>query len=97
MISQEEFDQLLPGDLVQIVNEWVPGSGQNNEGLMDKWLGEIMTVKYRDRNDLRMEEDDHDRDRFHRSGGWFWSRIMIERVVDVNEKIEFDVLLDSVF
>lgn len=55
MISKEEFDQIQPGDRVQIVDKWV-GGGHNSEGLMDKWLGHIMTVMSRDQRDLMMEE-----------------------------------------
>ena len=93
MISEEEFDAIQPGDQVQIVKKWV-GGGYNSDGLMDKWLGNIMTVKSRDRSDLRMIEDQHDRDDLPGlRGGWFWSRPMIERVI--HEKVE--ISLDSVF
>lgn len=93
MISKEEFDQIQPGDRVQIVDKWV-GGGHNSEGLMDKWLGQIMTVMKRDQRDLMMEEDRHDRDAFAGlTGGWFWKRNMIERVI--YDKVE--ISLDSVF
>lgn len=93
MISKEEFDQIQPGDRVKIVDKWV-GGGHNSEGLMDKWLGHIMTVNSIVHGDLVMEEDQHDSDAFAGfSGGWYWRRNMIERVI--YDKVE--ISLDSVF
>lgn len=43
-MTQEEFNTLKPGDKVRIVKEklW---HDWDNEGLMDKWLGKVMTVR----------------------------------------------------
>lgn len=39
-----DIETLAPGTKVKIVDEWRPSCGQNVEGLMDKYLGQIVTV-----------------------------------------------------
>lgn len=57
------------GDRVRIVSEWGPSAGVNKEGLMDKWLGKVMTVRAYESGSLyRMEEDKTEND----GAGWFW-------------------------
>ena len=57
------------GDKVRIVKE-KKGPDWNREGLMDKWLGEIMTIEsVKDFNYYKMKED---------KGEWYWFERMIE-------------------
>ena len=57
------------GDKVRIVKE-KKGPDWNREGLMDKWLGEIMTIEsVLDFNYYKMKED---------GGSWYWEDHMIE-------------------
>ena len=69
------------GDKVKIVDDWGGRIGQNIQGLMDKWLGQVMTISEfvdTSRNWMRMVEDNGDRPG---GGGWSWSCKMIDRVV----------------
>lgn len=80
-MTVEEYDSLMPGDQVRIVASRV--RGMNSDGLMDKWLGQVMTVDMRcTDNTLRMLEDKGDR-----PGGsrWVWRRGMIDRIADETE------------
>ena len=55
------------GDKVRIVSKWGEGCCQNEKGKMDKWLGEVMTVRYAGCSIYRMVEDTED----NICGGWF--------------------------
>ena len=53
--------QYQVGDRVRIVDEWPPrGAFQNREGLMDKYLGTVMTIQRVNKGYYTMKEDDHD-------------------------------------
>ena len=78
-MTQEEFSTLKPGDKVRIVKEkgdkW---DGEWDwEGLMDKWLGEVMTVRGKDLFRAKMKEDKREG-----VGGWSWFPKMIECKVE---------------
>ena len=64
IVKQDRYEV---GDKVKIVDAWVPGCGQNSSGLMDKWLGKIMTIREVKCLHCCMEEDQGDR-----PGGWNW-------------------------
>ncbi len=57
------------GDKVRIIEKWVDGCCQNNEGRMDKWLGKVMTIKQVERGHYFMVEDQKDRGYY----GWAWN------------------------
>lgn len=81
-MTEKEFNELKPGDKVQIVEERT--AGMNSLGAMDKWLGKIMTVKcfaYSDR--IRMEEDQNE----NYYNGWCWNKDMIKCKVPFEEII----------
>lgn len=62
--------QYKVGDKVWIVGEW-PKDGsahQNCQGLMDKWLGKVMTIRGQSTDVYLMEEDVGERG----SDGWVW-------------------------
>lgn len=83
-MTVEEYDSLMPGDQVRIVASRV--RGMNSDGLMDKWLGQVMTVDRRcTDNSLRMLEDKGERPG---GGRWMWTRNMIDRIVDDNEECD---------
>ena len=85
----KEFKKLKVGDKVRIVkvkNCW----GWNGSGLMDKWLGKIMTVRSIDTmfDSVLMEEDKKE----GYSMGWHWFPEMIEEKV---EKIKDTIVIKS--
>lgn len=69
------IEDLYPGMRVKIVDEWCKGCIQNINGAMDKWLGEIVTI----RNIIPrggsarfyIEEDDQN---------WVWNPYMVEYI-----------------
>ena len=68
------------GDKVKIVDAWGGRIGQNNQGRMDKWLGQVMTISEfisTNRSWMRMVEDDGE----NGDRGWSWSCRMIDRIV----------------
>lgn len=76
---------LHSGLRVKIVDSWA--DGDDFDPKMDRWLGEVMTVK-----DIRyggrviMEEDAGEcRRHFADDGHWFWHPSMIDRIVDDDE------------
>lgn len=75
-MTQEEFNTLKPGDKVRIAKEKT-GFGWNCEGLMDKWMGEVMTVREVLNGWVKMEEDKEEHLK-----GWFWYPEMIECKVE---------------
>lgn len=52
------------GDKIKIVDTWNPYTWENSDGLMDKWLGEIMTINKIEFNSYCMKED---------KGEWSWN------------------------
>lgn len=76
---------LSPGDRVKIAEKWAPSAGGHyrcdSDGLMDHWLGKIMTVRYVYSGEdpfIRCEEDAGE---FH-GRGWNWFPEFIEYVVE---------------
>lgn len=59
------------GDKVVIVSRRV--DGMNNNGRMDHWLGQTMTIRSKSVTDYFMIEDQTEND-----GGWYWSDNMID-------------------
>ena len=88
MISEAQFDALIPGDKVQIVSSWHPFSEENKFGYMDKWLGEIVTVREWSGDRIQMIEDQGEN-----YGGWYWNRFCIERVLPDVSAIGVDELI----
>ena len=41
-----DLSELRPGMKVKIVDQWGPGCGENPEGHMDYWLGQIVTIRH---------------------------------------------------
>lgn len=62
------------GDRVRIVSKWGAGCYQNRDGVMDKWLGKVMTVKFAGATVYKMVEDATEND----GRGWFWYTNSIE-------------------
>ena len=79
-MTQEEVNTLKPGDKVRIVKE-KKGGVWNDEGMMDKWMGKVMTV--REISEIfgnfhaKMEEDKEEY-----INGWWWHAEMIECKVE---------------
>ena len=53
------------GDRVRIMEEWGEGCAQNPDGLMDKWLGKVMTIRSVESHGYYTMEEDN--------GRWAWS------------------------
>jgi hypothetical protein len=72
------------GDKVRIVSKWPKNRAakQNRDGLMDKWLGKVMTIRDVGGDYYRMEEDEHELPFFN---GWVWNEACIAG--PVNRKI----------
>jgi len=45
------------------------GGTWNVDGEMDKWLGRVMTINYKDEDSYQMEEDENE----NNGDGWWWS------------------------
>jgi len=82
---------LHKGDRVKIVDLWVPGCHQNSDGLMDQYLGSVMTVRYVSESFCNLVEDREDL----RPTGWTWYPASIEYIVgkdDGSDCKEYDLL-----
>lgn len=95
-----DISTLKPGDVVRIVDEWIEKNGrQNNQGLMDKYLGSEMTVqtieKYGGEYYAKMIED---KDDMHTDGrGWTWFNEMIAGLsTDEDFEVCDDILFSSI-
>ena len=74
------MDKIKIGDKVLIYRKI---SNFNNAGLMDKWIGKIMTVrKIYDSNSYRMEEDVEEGG-FFIGRGWCWETECMKLVKDI--------------
>lgn len=71
------------GDKVRIVEEWNDECNQNRLGLMDKWLGKVMTVRSIESCYYRMEEDFGE----NVGDGWAWGEKSIAGLADTGHKI----------
>ena len=74
IVKQDHYEV---GDKVKIVNDRT--RGMNEIGLMDHWLGKVMTIRSCDL-DYRMKEDIKEW-----RNGWFWQDEMIEGKVVEDE------------
>ena len=84
------------GDKVKIVDEWGGNIGQNNQGLMDKWLGKTMTIDSIHDSYACMLEDVGDPPGW---GRWAWYERMIDYVIPVYEppKMSEEDILSMLF
>lgn len=77
----DEAVPIEPGMKVVIVDDWGGNVGQNPNGLMDKWLGQTMTVRYTIGNtNFAMYEDIGDVPGAV-DYGWSWNRHMLKEVL----------------
>lgn len=89
-----DIDTLVPGTKVKIIDEWMPLCGQNAEGLMDKYLGQIVTVFQVQGNTVLIEEDAGDCE-FQAGGHWCWNAFCFECIIDDVEYEDFDISSES--
>lgn len=74
------IQELEPGMNVKIVDEWTPDGECWEAAGMDKWLGQIMTIKQiHDDLYVTMEEDFGDSENHDRH--WHWPEPAIECIV----------------
>ena len=83
-MDKQQFKNLKVGDKVRIVSV-KKGDSWNSDGLMDKWLGKIMTVRENFGYKIKMVEDQKEW-----SNGWNWYNGMIAEKV-VNKEIHITV------
>lgn len=77
-----DINDLSPGMVVKIVDNWNDNTGQNTSGLMDKYLGTFMTIKEVKSFDILMEEDQGDRIlSIGKTFGWYWNKYAIDYIV----------------
>lgn len=81
------LDLLSPGMRVKIVDRWGAGCYQNDEGKMDKYLGQVVTVLKLESSYALIEEDAEDCPS-HLSGHWYWSPSCFDYIVDEEEDFE---------
>lgn len=88
----KEFEQLKPGTRLKFKDAWPKyAEWPNEEGQMDHWLGQIVTFRYHEYDEVfRIEEDVEEH-----YGGWFWNMEIIEYVVEEGE--EFDAASEDEF
>lgn len=82
---------IVVGDRVKIVSEWDDYTGENSDGEMDQWLGQIMTVREIRGNRLKMVED---REELF-GDGWFWNAHCIDYVVPSEDEHEITAPSDD--
>lgn len=81
IVKQDKYEV---GDKVKIVDKWTNKCFQNSSGLMDKYLGTVMTIRKITSFCYRMEEDKHEN-----INGWAWGDECIEgKVVEDYEAAE---------
>lgn len=77
-----DINDLSPGMVVKIVDNWNNKTMQNTSGLMDKYLGTFMTIKEVKSFDILMEEDQGDRVLpGGKTFGWYWNKYTIDYIV----------------
>lgn len=69
------------GMRVKIIDQWVRGCRQNHEGLMDKYLGQTVTIHSVDGRYAYIEEDAGDC-HVHEGGHWRWFPECFDYIVD---------------
>lgn len=84
---------LVPGAKVKIIDEWLPLCGQNAEGLMDKYLGQIVTVmEVNVDEDIVLIEEDAGDCEFRMSGHWIWNAFCFDYIIEDDASDEdFDI------
>ena len=73
------ISDLHVGDQVVIVDHWIDGCRQNSDGEMDKWLGQVMTIRKIYDDCVKMEEDIHEG---IFGDGWHWFLPSISYVIN---------------
>lgn len=85
-------DRYEVGDRVKIVKHWDGKTCQNHFGLMDKWLGKIMTISGMALGSYLMKEDNDE----NGGGGWLWNKHCIEgKVVSEDEREDKTLFKDG--
>ena len=84
-----EFTSLKEGDKVRIVSEWPEDNSayENDQGLMDCWLGKIMTIDYAPRGGDSFASCVED------AGRWGWNRFAIDCILPAVEPVGIEVLI----
>lgn len=81
------IEMLSPGMRVKIVDQWNEQCFQNNRGLMDKYLGQVVTVLDVQGGSVRIEKDAGDCE-FQEGGHWSWGAFCFDCIVVEDEERE---------
>lgn len=76
-----DVNTLRPGMKVKIVDYWVPGCLQNNQGKMDKYLGAVVTI-LRVKNGFAFIEEDEGERLYGTNSHWYWNSNCFDYIVD---------------
>jgi len=82
------IEHLSPGMRVKIVDHWVSGCNQNSKGLMDKYLGQVVTVLNVHDGYVTIEEDFGESISIKRNHHWAWNSKCIDHIVE-DEQADF--------
>ena len=93
----DDISGLRPGDKVRIISSWLPGRicHEASSGKMDRWLGQVMTVREVYGTDDCFMEEDIDEYRGNVRPGWVWNKYCIDEILspdyeDETEEVSLD-------
>lgn len=89
-----DIDDLKPGVKVKIVDAWNDSCGENSDGLMDKFLGQTVTVFQIRGRTILIEEDAGDCE-FQQDGHWSWNCFCFDYIIDETYDEDFDISSES--
>lgn len=89
------IQDISPGMRVKIVDKWIQNCNRNPDGLMDKYLGKIVTILEVLYDSAIIEEDTGDGPR-HQEGHWRWNKYCFDYIVyDEDEPENFEPPTES--
>lgn len=77
-----DFRDVQPGTKLLVVSERC--KGMNYEGLMDHWLGQVVTCEFKRALSICIVEDAGEYP-YQEGGHWYWNANMFECIVDDNQ------------
>lgn len=82
-----DISMLQVGDKIRVVDAWPEEGRYNDIGLMDKYLGQILTVRTTNTDEgyCCVYEDMHDRPE---PMGWCWYSELIDEIVSEEDEVD---------
>ena len=78
-----EIKKLYPGMRVKIVDQWNENTRENSNGRMDKYLGQIVTIKEVGFSYALIEEDDRGNGLHWHFNKWCFDHIVYEELPEI--------------